>query len=536
MHPLNMRRRHINDLIGLIASLQFLYSTYTSLGAPVPTVVVPRILEERSDSGELVVAIHAGWTLALRKVSVLREHLEVTTLEEHEKRVHYMNGSRLEQHLYHDPQARAAVILTRTGGLRLVGILSPTERIQPSAAAGYGTRGSVKHEILPIAHTDFDAENSSDAFREDTDGHPDSALPEPFIQTARKVPEARSGGSIYPVNATCETRIAVDSTYFASFRRDPRKLTQYMAVLVAFANLKFQTFQENIIHFQLSVTGIVIFSHPAKETFIRKWVEEPSVMLSETLFEFNSYVKSESMFQRDDIVVLVTGLDLATSHGTGRPVGKSIIGLAKVGTACGDYKAAIVEDVPRTFSSAHTMAHEIGHLVGSAHDGSENAQSSVDPRTCPEADKKMMSPRLGRNMWHMFSYCSTVQVAEFVMSNKGQCLKTTSTSKVSKKLTFIDVNETRPSLDEFCQRHYEEHRGTSYKKPHDKRLTLDKCIITCRVPEKPGLLIINDAPDGTSCNDTRPRAICINGRCTRVKDNRVETFGNDVKTSVIQLR
>ncbi|XP_075550178.1 uncharacterized protein LOC142583575 [Dermacentor variabilis] len=188
MHPLNMRRRHVNGAIGLIACLQFLYSTYTSLGAPVPTVVVPRILEERSNSGELVVAIHAGWTLVLRKVSVLREHLEVTTLEEHEKRVHYMNGSRLEQHLYHDPQARAAVILTRTGGLRLVGILSPTERIRPSAAARYGTR--VKHDIFPIAQTDSDAENSSDVFREDVDGHPDSALSEPFIQTARKVPEA----------------------------------------------------------------------------------------------------------------------------------------------------------------------------------------------------------------------------------------------------------------------------------------------------------------------------------------------------------
>ncbi|XP_049524858.1 uncharacterized protein LOC119455604 [Dermacentor silvarum] len=504
-------------------------------GAPVTTVVVPRILEERSDSGELVVAIRAGWTLALRKASVLREQLEVTTLEQNKKTIHYMNGSRMEQNLYHDPQARAVVILTRSRGLRLVGILSPTERIQPSVAAGYGTRGSVKHEIWPIAQTNSYAENSSDVFREDTDGYPHSTLSEPSIQTARKVLEARSGASTYPLKATCETRIAVDSTYFASFRRNTRKLAQYMAVLVAFTNLKFRTFQENILHFQLSVTGIVIFSH-VRETFIRKWDKDPSVMLSETLTDLNSYVKRDSMFEKDDIVMLFTGLDLAMSYGTGKPLGQSIVGLAKVGTACGDYKAAIVEDIPRTFSSVLTVAHEIGHLVGSVHDGFPNEHSSVDPRTCPMGEKKIMAPTMGRKMWQAFSYCSTVQVAQFVMSSKGNCLKINSTSKESKKLTFTDVNETRPSLDEFCQRHYTEYRGTGYIKLSDARLTLDKCVITCREPERPGVVIINDAPDGTSCNHTRQRAICINGRCTRVKDNRVETFGKDVKDKVIQLR
>ncbi|KAL1471097.1 hypothetical protein MTO96_040102, partial [Rhipicephalus appendiculatus] len=137
--------------------------------SPVTTVVFPRILEERSDSGELLVAIRSGQTLALRKASVFRERLEVATLEENMTTFHYMNGSGMERKLYHDPQTGAAVMLTRDRGLQLVGILSPTERIQPSPTSEYHSRGNIKHDILPLEQRKSDIDISTDVRLEGSD-------------------------------------------------------------------------------------------------------------------------------------------------------------------------------------------------------------------------------------------------------------------------------------------------------------------------------------------------------------------------------
>uniref|UniRef100_L7LTK9 Putative tick salivary metalloprotease n=1 Tax=Rhipicephalus pulchellus TaxID=72859 RepID=L7LTK9_RHIPC len=527
-----MQKGFVSRLMNLIASLQLLYSPHTSVGSPVTTVVFPRILEERSDSGELIVAIRFGHTLALRKASVFPERLEVATLEENRTTFHYMNGSGMERNLYHDPQAGAAVMLTQGRGLRLVGILSPTERIQPSLTAGYHPTGSIQHDVLPLEQRKSDGDISSDVLLEDNNEHANSTSSVPSNEAETRVLEARSGSSFYPLKATCETRIAVDSKYFQLFRYDKKKLVQYLAVLVAFTNLKFRTFQDNILQFQLVITGIVIFFSPRTESLIKKAKGDPSVMLSSTLAELNKYVEKEQIFRNDDAVVLLTGLDLARYYGDGYAPGKSIAGLAKIAAACGKEKVAIVEDMPRTFTSAHTMAHEIGHLVGSAHDGSTNDQLRLDGTDCPKSLKKIMAPVSGTYLVQEFSYCSTCQVAEFIMSGKGDCLKTNMTPMRTRKLTFLNVNKTRPSPDEFCKRHYTEYPGTGYINYGIDRISMENCMITCTDPRRERYVIINDAPDGMNCSETDPHAICINNKCTHVENNYVQTLRDDIKVVI----
>ncbi|XP_075749056.1 venom metalloproteinase antarease-like TtrivMP_A isoform X3 [Rhipicephalus microplus] len=444
-----------------------------------------------------------------------------------------MNGSGMERNLYHDPQTGAAVMLKRARGLRLVGILSPTERIQPSPTSQYHPRGSIKHEILPLAQRKSDNEISLDARLEGLDQYSRSTKSDILNKTENKVLEARSRSSPYPVIATCETRIAVDSAFFRSFRYNKEELLEYLAVLVAFTNLKFSTFLDTTLRLQMIVTGVVIFQN-SEESFIKKPWNDTSVMLSDTLANFNSYVNDNQIFRYDDVVVLITGLDLAANYGANRAPGKSIAGYAHIGTACTRNKAGIVEDVPRTFSSAHTMAHEIAHLIGSVHDGSTNSHSNVNMALCPASENKIMSPTAGTYKRQEFSYCSTVQVVQFILIGKGKCLQDNIATKHTTKLTFNDVNKTRPSLNEFCRRHYTEHSGTGYIEYGINRLSLENCMITCTWPTRPGYVFINDAPDGTSCSKSTPHSICINGKCTRIED--VQTFGDDVKYSVDYLR
>ncbi|KAM7312987.1 hypothetical protein ISCGN_002910 [Ixodes scapularis] len=93
-------------------------------------------------------------------------------------------------------------------------------------------------------------------------------------------------------------------------------------------------------------------------------------------------------------------------------------GLANPGGACGLWtRGAIVEDVPKTFSGVVTFAHECGHLLGIAHDGSPPqtyVKNSVGAERCPASKRYIMSPSMGVTSIYKFSYCSTEQLYMFV--------------------------------------------------------------------------------------------------------------------------
>ncbi|XP_075748026.1 uncharacterized protein LOC119184072 [Rhipicephalus microplus] len=164
----------------------------------------------------------------------MREKLPLTTFEQDKEIIYYMNGSVVEQDIYCDPQALTSVSLTRYKGLRLVGILSPTEQIEPSAFEQDKTTGLVKHYIIPIMLQSSDNDKNMDSNSQGTDDGSNSTLSASRTKTGRADLTERSGESIYPVNGTCETRLVVDTAYFNAFHRNKERLVNYLAVLVAF--------------------------------------------------------------------------------------------------------------------------------------------------------------------------------------------------------------------------------------------------------------------------------------------------------------
>ncbi|KAH7932426.1 hypothetical protein HPB51_029290 [Rhipicephalus microplus] len=75
------------------------------------TRVYPRLIEGRADDGDLLLNIHTGLTLHLRKSSILARDFVLTSASGIETHSIILNGSELERDLYHDTEQRSSIIV-----------------------------------------------------------------------------------------------------------------------------------------------------------------------------------------------------------------------------------------------------------------------------------------------------------------------------------------------------------------------------------------------------------------------------------------
>ncbi|XP_049511713.1 venom metalloproteinase antarease-like TtrivMP_A isoform X2 [Dermacentor silvarum] len=373
-------------------------------------LVYPRLLEERSSDGRMVVHVHDDLTLNLRKSSVAAGEIRVLTEEDGRRVTRFYNGEDIEKHLYEDEEKIAAVMLTTTeNGVRMEGLVGPKHRIQPTPISGRSEDGVVPHEIHEIEQKEM--------------------LDKTLSYRREDVPSERSSlyAGMVPAVVTVEIFIVSDKKHHRYFSRTELEL-RYLCILMNAANLRYKATSNPRV--KLLLSGL---ERSQKEDYIMS-PEDGYLFDDLTIMMFKQHaVKHKSEYGNPDCVYLMTGLNVFTFY-QGRMTDAGL-GIGYVSGVCTSHFVALGEDEPGQFSGTHTFAHEIAHLLGAKHDG-----DGPDPDIpghpgavgCPWSDGYMMSYVNKGPEFHRFSPCSLSQIRHVVSRAGSACWKVSSQGSVVK--------------------------------------------------------------------------------------------------------
>ncbi|XP_075727072.1 venom metalloproteinase BumaMPs1 isoform X2 [Rhipicephalus microplus] len=351
--------------------------------------VYPRVLESRGSASEKVLMVAAGYSLDLRKASVLADSVLMRDLTDSGVVETYIAGKEHERHLYQNSEKMAALLLQpqAEGQYHIVGLLNSTHRIQPVKASERSSKGLNAHEILPIKTNDgvSGVIEAAHVYRERVVN---------FRPTARSIS--------LPENFTIELAFCSDYYHTKAFGKDIKARVHYVITMVLAVSLRLQ---------QLSPPGFISIvsiqgSSTKKEPYVAK-LNESVLLGTETLRNLSKYAAKSSKMRQADVVFLITGRKVAQKHG--RAIRFGTAGLAFVGSACTIHKVGLAVDTPKSFSAVQSMTHEIAHLLNASHDGEGSS------RKCDLGEGYLMHMHLGGKWQYLFSNCSVLAVRNFLI-------------------------------------------------------------------------------------------------------------------------
>ncbi|XP_023323271.1 venom metalloproteinase 3 [Eurytemora carolleeae] len=174
--------------------------------------------------------------------------------------------------------------------------------------------------------------------------------------------------AVYP-----EILVLADYELYKKNDYNIQKTKNYVASFMNGVNLRFRSLYSPSV--SLHISGIIVGTSSGSFSFMGRSILSGSRLESnKALHDMGVYFyNSESLYPQYDMVLLLTGLDMARERfGV---MSSSTSGYAYVGGACvknvrlGKISSvAIVEDTGG-YSGMIVAAHEIGHLLGSVHDG-----------------------------------------------------------------------------------------------------------------------------------------------------------------------
>uniref|UniRef100_A0A023FQZ0 Putative tick metalloprotease 1 n=1 Tax=Amblyomma cajennense TaxID=34607 RepID=A0A023FQZ0_AMBCJ len=451
------------------------------------TLVFPKLLQSRSESGAKVIKITDDLILNLEKSSVVEKEFLLRTYQGHVMQHTYMDGEVLEEDLYHDPRFFASVMVSEENGLQVEGVLGPELRIKPMSGQERTMEGDVPHVLY---------EYKDDKSPLQGKGVPVTERSANNNQRPQNngIPEA-----VYP-----ELIIVVDSTFRAQFRSNVT-LLRYIMITMNSVNLRYLTVSSPTVRLKLRAVEILT---PAEETFLQRVGN--LVVALQTLYRWKDYVNSNpDKYQVYDAVYLVTGLDMSEYGYYGWD--GSLMGYAFIGGACGVNKVGYGEDTVGTFRGIRILAHELGHLLGCPHDGTSSGHfSSV---SCPWNDGFIMSYQEESSRSMKFSHCCNNMITRLVWSQEGACLRTKITKRKIRGKYFIrKLAGDILSRDKVCQMAFPRVKGTCFIADDHGR---ENCHARCFMPASVygyNTSLPTFLPDNARCNENGGKR-CLNGDC-----------------------
>ncbi|XP_075531949.1 venom metalloproteinase BumaMPs1-like [Dermacentor variabilis] len=424
-------------------------------GIEQPKLVYPRLLEERSADGRLVLQLHDQLTLNLRKASVAARHFRALEHENGREVTHLFNGEDIERNLHEDETQFATVHVRRKEtGVEVEGVVGPYQRIQPVPEMERSDEPLIPHMIYDIEKKEMlDVEMSVSA------------------KDVTTLDERSSSAQGVPAAVTIELFIVSDQPHHKHFN-STLALIEYLCVQTNSVNMRYTDTSNPRVQFLL--VGVERDSFSKYRKGYGSYMESSS-----TLEAFQAYAYSKKYeYGNPDVAYLMTGFEVY-SVGADNTKSTSVLGIGYVGGLCTRQFVALGEDTAGLYDGMHTLTHEAAHVLGAAHDQSKPmAWIPKDPGSldCLWSEGYIMSYVDGGTKHHRFSPCSLKQIRNVVTLRGPGCWKVSNSGHTKRgKYSGMEV-----APNEFCKNVF----------PSKKNITADmgsprmrECMVKCQYPE-----------------------------------------------------
>lgn len=371
--------------------------------------VYPRILQERSTTGNLVVELGENITLNLQRSTVLAENLLFITSSKGLHEVETIDTSEIQANIYHDTHYQSSLMVRKSeGNVEVEGIINDNLRIRPLPAGQRSTRGQMLHKIFEIELTKENLINTipqAPRLRKTNNHKKASGSPK---ESHPNKPPASSTGQ-FPV----ELHIISDQDHQREYKTNT-ELIAYLAIMLNAANLRYLDMANPKITFLL--VGV---TRSKDHVFAKN--RNGEIEAGEMLTGLNDYTKQGNVPGKHDVVYLMTGLDMIKFDNGKKS--NDIAGRAYISVVCTKGAVGEGEDKPHTYIGVNTLAHELAHTLGSKHD---------ETPECPWSEGYLMSYVDGGLRKYRLSKCTEKAIRKYVGELSQECIKVSSEHNYSK--------------------------------------------------------------------------------------------------------